>query len=215
MADLIAASLHRYLDTLIPARPPELAQMEAEAAAQGFPIIGPVAGQFCYLIARLVRARRVFELGSGFGYSTAWFARAVQEHGGGIVHHVVWDAALSARARRHLDALGYGDIVRYQVREGIEALRGSEGGFDLIFNDIDKEGYPESLAVIEDKLRPGGVLIVDNMLWSGRVLDPADRSADTEGIRELTRRVTAGDRWIPAIVPIRDGLLVAYRRDDG
>lgn len=138
----------------------------------------------------------------------------MQENGGGVVHHVVWDAALSARARGHLEALGYGGIVQYQVSEAVEALRESAGGFDLIFNDINKSGYPGSLPVVEEKLRPGGVLIVDNVLWSGRIFDAADQSDDTAGVRELTRRITVSDRWSSTIVPIRDGLLVAYRRAD-
>ena len=212
MSDLISEPVRAYLDRLVPPRPAEMERMEAYAREHGFPIIGPAAGQLCYLVARMVQARRVFELGSGYGYSTAWFARAVQENGGGEVHHVVWDDELSARARGHLDALGYGDVVRYRVGEAVETLRESTGGFDLIFNDIDKRGYPESLPVIEEKLRPGGVLIIDNMLWSGRIFDPGDRSEDTEGVREFTRRVTNSDRWTATLVPIRDGLLVAQRR---
>ena len=203
--------LTAYLDSLVPPRPPELAAMEAEAAETEFPIIGPAAGQFCYLITRLSGARRVFELGSGFGYSTAWFARAVRENGGGEVHHVVWDEELSRRSRRHLAALGLDDLVRHTVGEAVEALRQADGPFDLIFSDIDKEGYPDSLPVIEDKLIPGGILMVDNMLWRGRVFDDGDRSPATEGVRELTRRVTADPRWTVMIVPIRDGLLVARR----
>ncbi len=203
--------LTAYLDSLVPPRPPELAAMEAEAAETEFPIIGPAAGQFCYLITRLSGARRVFELGSGFGYSTAWFARAVRENGGGEVHHVVWDEELSRRSRRHLAALGLDDLVRYTVGEAVEVLRQADGPFDLIFSDIDKEGYPDSLPVIEDKLIPGGILMVDNMLWRGRVFDDGDRSPATEGVRELTRRVTADPRWTVMIVPIRDGLLVARR----
>lgn len=209
---LLPPHLHHYLDSLVPPRPAELAAMEAEATRTRFPIIGPAAGHCCYLIARLIGARRVFELGSGFGYSTAWFARAVVENGGGEVFHVVWDEALSARARGHLDALGLGGVVRYRVGEAVATLRETDGPFDLIFNDIDKPAYPDSLEVIASRLRPGGVLIVDNMLWDGRIFDAADRSASTEAIRELTRRVTADAGWIATIVPIRDGLLVAMRR---
>ena len=75
-----------------------MATMEEHARRTSFPIVGPAAGHLCYLIARMIGARRVFEMGSGFGYSTAWFARAVRENGGGEVHHVVWDEGLSARA---------------------------------------------------------------------------------------------------------------------
>lgn len=209
---MIDPRVSAYLDALVPPRPPEMAAMERIARKTDFPIIGPAAGHFCYQVARLTGARRIFELGSGYGYSTAWFARAVRENGGGEVYHVVWSQELSDRARGHLDTLGYGDVVRYRVSEAVEALRATDGPFDLIFNDIDKRGYPASLPVIAEKLRPGGVLIVDNMLWHGRVFDEADRSPDTEGVRELTRRLTTDPEWVASVVPIRDGLLVAYKR---
>ena len=185
--------------------------MEAEAARTQFPIIGPAAGQYCYLMTRLLGAKTVFELGSGFGYSTAWFARAVRENGGGLVHHVVNDADLSARARRHLARLGLSDVVQFHVGEAVAALAGAAGPFDLIFNDIDKADYPASLPVITTKLRRGGLLLVDNLLWHGRVFDSTDQTADTRGVRELTRLVATDAGWIASIVPIRDGILVAQR----
>lgn len=212
-----------YLESLVPPRPPELAAMEAYGRQHGFPIIGPVAGQSCYQIAKLIRARRVFELGSGYGYSTAWFARAVAEnisenvaapteHNGGEVHHVVWDEALSQQARRHLAALGYADLVHYHVSEAVEALRKSTGLFDIVFNDINKEGYPASLPVIAEKLRPGGVLIIDNMLWHGRIFHADDRDPATLGVHEVTRLLTTDPAWIVTLLPLRDGLIVAQKR---
>jgi len=209
--DILAPEISRYLDDLVPERPAELQEMERIAESTNFPIIGPASGQLCYLVARLIGARRIFELGSGFGYSTAWFARAVRENGGGEVHHVVWDADLSDRARKHLDQLGYADLVRYHVAEAVETLRATEGPFDLIFNDITKRDYPASIDAILPKLRRGGVLIIDNMLWSGRILDAADQSPDTEGVRAVTRRIMESSDWIASIVPVRDGVLVAYR----
>ena len=108
--------------------------------------------------------------------------------------------------------MGYGNIVRYQVSEAVAALRETDGPFDLIFNDIDKNGYPESLDVIEQKLRSGGVLIIDNMLWSGRVYDVREQDSSTRAIRETTRRLTGSPNWISSVIPIRDGLIVAYRQ---
>jgi caffeoyl-CoA O-methyltransferase len=207
----IPEPLGAYLDALVPVRHPELAAMEAEAARTNFPIIGPASGQFCYLLTRLVGARSVFELGSGYGYSTAWFARAVLENGGGTVHHTVWDQALSGRARGHLSTLGLAEIIRYRVGEAVHALQDTPGPFDVIFNDIDKAGYPASLPVIKAKLRPGGLLITDNLLWRGRVLDHRDEAPETAAIREYTRLVAADPAWTAMIVPIRDGLLVARR----
>jgi caffeoyl-CoA O-methyltransferase len=185
--------------------------MERLAKKTGFPIIGPAVGQLCYLLARSIGARRVFELGSGFGYSTAWFARAVKENGGGEVHHVVWDEDLSSRARQHLATLGVDDVVRYTVGEAVEALRAASGEFDLIFNDIDKRGYPASLPIIESKLRSGGLLITDNLLWSGRIFEMRDRGPDTAGVRKLTRMITRSPLWTASIAPIRDGVLIARK----
>jgi len=209
--NLLDPAIATYLDNLVPERPAELRDMERVAESTNFPIIGPASGQLCYLVARMIGARRVFELGSGYGYSTAWFARAVRENGGGEVHHVVWDTDLSNRARKHLEQLGYSDLVRYHVAEAVESLRATDGPFDLIFNDINKRDYPASIDVILPKLRRGGVLIIDNLLWSGRILDDADQSPDTQGVRAVTRRIMESSDWIASIVPVRDGVLVAYR----
>ena len=212
MPSLIADEVTRYLESLIPARPPEVQAMEVYGREHDFPIIGPVVGHLCYQMARMIGARRIFEMGSGFGYSTAFFARAVAENGGGVVHHVVWDDALSTQARTHLNALGLGAVVEYHVGEAIAVLQSEDGPFDLIFNDIDKHAYPASLAAIEAKLRSGGVLIVDNMLWSGRIFDAGDSSPDTAGVREVTRLLTSSPLWTTSVIPIRDGVVVAVRR---
>ena len=159
----------------------------------------------------MIGARSVFEMGSGYGYSTAWFARAVMENGGGKVHHVVWDEKLSLDARQHLHKLGCDNLMEYHVAEAIETLSHTPGTFDLIFNDIDKECYPESLPMIHEKLRPGGVLIVDNLLWGGNVFEKDGNDPDTTGVRELTRLLTTDPNWISSLIPIRDGMLIAYR----
>jgi predicted O-methyltransferase YrrM len=185
--------------------------MEERARTEKFPIIGPACGHFCYQIARMIGARQVCELGSGFGYSTAWFARAVRENGGGAVQHIVWDEELSRQARAQLEALGYGDTIAYHVGEAVAVLRGLPGPFDLVFNDIDKEGYPVALPVVAERLRPGGVLIIDNALWGGRIFDATDLSPATQGVREVTRLLAEDPGWILSTVPIRDGMLVAFR----
>lgn len=201
-----------YITSLVPPREPEVQKMEMIAEKNGFPIIGPACGYYCYQLARMIGARSVFELGSGYGYSTVWFAKAVRENGGGVVHHTVWEEELSKRAADHLSALGSADVVQFHVSEAVEALRKTEGPFDIIFNDIDKEGYPDSLPVIKEKLRPGGVLIIDNMIWSGRVWDDNDRDKSTEAIRRFTRDITTDPDWIVSLAPMRDGMIVAYKK---
>src|ERR1043166_1510641 len=113
--NLVAPRGAAYLDALVPPPPVRLAELAAAARRTGFPIIGPATGQLCYLLARLSNARQVFELGSGFGYSTAWFARAVKENGGGTVHQVVWDDELSRQARDNLAAIGLMHVVGSSV----------------------------------------------------------------------------------------------------
>ena len=151
-------------------------------------------------------------MGSGYGYSTAWFAKAVKENGGGVVHHVVWDAKLSQMATSHLSRLGFGSLIQYHVAEAVETLKTTKGPFDLIFNDINKEAYPASLPIIKEKLRSGGVLIIDNILWSGRIFDKKDVSPATQGVREFTRLITQDPDWIVSLMPVRDGVIVALKK---
>jgi predicted O-methyltransferase YrrM len=186
--------------------------MEEYADEKGFPIIGPACGYYCYQLARMIHARSVFELGSGYGYSTAWFARAVKENGGGVVHHTVWDDDLSQRARGHLSALGSVDVVEFHIAEAVETLRKTDGPFDIIFNDIDKEGYPDSLPIIKEKLRHGGLLIIDNMIWHGQILEPNNHESSTDAIRRFTRDITTDLDWIVSLIPARDGMIVAYKK---
>ena len=201
-----------YIASLVPPRESELVEMEKYAEKNNFPIIGPACGYYCYQLARMINARSVFELGSGYGYSTAWFAKAVKENGGGIVHHTVWDDDLSKRAQRHLSALGSADLVQFHNAEAVETLRQTPGPFDIIFNDIDKDGYPDSLPVVKEKLRSGGLLIIDNMIWHGQTLDPNDHEKTTEAIRRFTRDITTDSDWIVSLAPMRDGMIVAYKK---
>lgn len=204
--------IQQYLTSLVPPRPPEMQLMEAYAEKTDFPIIGAAAGYACYQVARMIGAKSVFEMGSGYGYSTAWFAKAVQENGGGVVHHTVWDETLSNMAREHLAKLGYADLLEYHVAEAVETLSNTLGPFDLIFNDIDKEAYPTSLPLIKEKLRSGGVLIIDNLLWHARIFDAGDQSKHTNAIRLFTQMITTDPDWIVNLIPVRDGVLVAYKK---
>ncbi len=208
---LYHSQLPEYLESLVPERPVLLQVMETHAKATNFPMVGPVIGQFFYLITRLTGATRVFELGSGFGYSTAWFALAVRENGGGEVHHVVWDENLSKQAQEFLRELDLLSIVRFHVGEAVQTLQQVGGEYDIIFCDIDKDGYPASWQVVKQHLRVGGVALYDNMLWSGRIWDESDTSAATQGIRELTRLIQGDSDFIFSLLPMRDGVAMAMR----
>jgi predicted O-methyltransferase YrrM len=231
---LTLREINDYVTSLVPLRPEECARMEEVARQERFPIIGPACGNLCYLMARMMGARRIFELGSGFGYSTCWFARAVRDNGGGVVHHTVWDEGLSARAREHLAKLELAQFVSFHVGEAVEALSHVEGQFDLMFCDIDKHAYPEALVEMDRRLRPGGVVIFDNMLLHGSVLpsrrdnppppppgkglDPAAMTKRHEdnlrGVLDTTQMLFDGVSWIASLIPLRDGLAMAMKVGD-
>lgn len=206
--EIVNPEIHRYLEQAVPARDPIATQMEQIAAERGFPIVGPVVGQLLYQLARGLRARRVFEMGSGFGYSTWWFARAVGAEGQ-VIHT---DGALenSARAQSLLERAGLAERVTFQIGDARELLAQQDGSFDVIFCDIDKHQYPDVPEIALPRLRRGGLLIFDNILWSGQVLDPSD-DPNTAGVQQVTRRLLTNPELITTILPIRDGVSVSLR----
>ncbi len=207
--ELLPDAIERYLERLVPpGRHPALREMEALAIERGFPIVGPVVGRLLELLARTARARRVLELGSGFGYSAAHFAAAVGP--GGFVVATEKDSANVALGRGFLERMGLSSRVDFRIGEAISAARMIRETFDLAFIDVDKEGYPEALDAALGRLAPGGLVVADNALLSGRVADAGATDARTLAVREYTRRVLAIPGAVTTVVPIRDGVAVTH-----
>ncbi len=210
MTAVTVPDVDAYLDALYASDDPVRAEMEALARQRRFPIVGPLVGRLLFQLARAIGARRVFELGSGYGYSALFFARAVG--GRGVVHCTDLSDDNIALARDYLGRAGLWRRVRYHREEACSALRRVGGEWDVIYNDIDKEGYPAAVELAHDRLRPGGLFITDNLLWHGRVLPGRDDgSAATAGVREFTRRIFAHPGFVTTILPVRDGVAVALR----
>lgn len=209
MTPLIAPELERYIRDLIPARPAVLAEMEAYAAENDVPIVGPAVGTLLEVLARSIGAVRVFEMGSAIGYSTAFFASAVGR--GGHVVYTDGSPENAARARGYLERMDLSDRVLIKVGDAAEALEGATGYFDVIFIDVDKEGYPAALKAAAPRVRRGGYLIADNVLWSGKVVDAGVRDAATEGIRHFNQTLFSLQEYRSVIVPLRDGVAIARR----
>jgi predicted O-methyltransferase YrrM len=191
---------------------PVLLAMEERAAEHGFPIVGRATGRFLELAARAIGARRVVELGSGYGYSAYWFARAVGP--GGEVVCTDGDPDNAALAEEYLTAAGLWDRVRYRVGDALAGLAAEPGEFDIIYCDVDKLGYPDCWRAARDRIRVGGLWLCDNVIWSGRVATGADRDGApgaTAAIRELNRLVAEDERYVGSIVPIRDGVQAGLR----
>ncbi len=209
MTPLVSVELDRYLLEILPARDPVIAAMEVEARKRNIPIVGPVVATLLQVLAESETARRVFELGSAIGYSTAFFARAVGPQG--KVFYTDGSPENAREARTYLTRLGLLDRVEVRTGEAVALLRSTLGEFDVVFIDIDKDGYPAALEAAAPRVRPGGLLLADNVLWSGRVVDPAVRDGATEGIREFNRRLFARTDFSSVIVPLRDGVAIARK----
>lgn len=174
-----------------------------------FPIIGKLVGRTIYQLARLIKARRVLELGSGFGYSAYWFAKALGPKGE-IILTDGSEENLDA-AKGFLSRIPRRPKLRFKKGNALEILNKVSGKFDIIFNDIDKHDYPQVFRKAIPRIKKGGLLITDNVLWSGAVLQPETADRSTRGIIEFNRLICDSPDLITTINPIRDGLAVCLK----
>jgi len=188
---------------------PVLLEMEAEGELRNFPIVGRNVGVTLEVLARAIGAERVMELGSGFGYSAYWFARAVGPNG--EVHCTDGDEANAEAGLSYLEQAGFSGRVTYHVGDALESFDAIEGDFDVVFCDIDKPGYPNAWRAASERIRIGGLYICDNTLGYGRgtVLDQDEEGA--KAIREHNELIAADERFVSTIVPTREGVLAAIR----
>jgi caffeoyl-CoA O-methyltransferase len=187
-----------------------LSAMEALAERKRFPIIGHHSGSLLAMLARCIGARRVLELGSGFGYSAIWFARALSNDGKVICTDLSRDNRELALG--YFRAAGLEQKIEFIVGDALATARDQQGPFDIVLNDIEKEAYPLTIDVALRLLRPGGLFITDNTLWSGKVADPSVTDPSTEAIRSFNRQIFSHKDFDALIVPIRDGVAVCRKK---
>ena len=191
-----------------------LLQMEEEAREHGFPIVGRAVGAFLEVMALSIGAKRIFEFGSGFGYSAYWFSRAVGEDGKVICSDGSQENM--ERGLKNLAAVGREERIEYHCGWAQEVFQTTQGDFDLIYNDVDKADYPEVWSLARDRLRPAGLYIADNALWSGRVVQ--EKVTDdvqpgwTEAIKEHNQLIIEDPNFDSFLNPTRDGVIVARKR---
>jgi caffeoyl-CoA O-methyltransferase len=182
---------------------PILREMQAHGESKNFPIVNSEVGRVLYQLTVLSRARRVFELGSGFGYSTLWFALALPPNG--IVHHTDGDPENTKLAHHYFKKAGLLKKVRFHTGDALESLAKTPGHFDIYYCDIDKEGYPDAYHAISHRIKPDNLVITDNLLWSGKVAHP-NPDTNTRAILKY-KRLFWGDRFFASsLLPIRDGV---------
>ncbi len=201
-------NIQEYMNGLLPARDEVLAEIENYAAEHNIPIVGPAVARFLASLVLMTKAKRIFELGSAIGYSTIWLARAAGPEA--EVHYSDGSSENAQRARASFERAGVAPRIQVHVGDALTALASTSGSFDLIFNDVDKEGYPAVLDAVPERIKTGGLFITDNTLWSGRVLDPQD--ATTRAVCLFNQRLFASPQFFATQLPIRDGVSVAIRQ---
>ncbi|MGH2699752.1 MAG: O-methyltransferase [Actinomycetota bacterium] len=211
--DILNPAIDRYLNALAATDDePVLLEMEGYARDHGFPIVGRLCGRFLEVMARSVGAQRIFEMGSGYGYSAYWFSRATGP--GGEIHLTDMDADNEKRALDYLGRAGLDGPIDYHVAAAFDAFNATSGDFDIVYCDIDKHEYPEAFELAKGRVRVGGLYLCDNMLWSGRVTgeEPDDPKPDlTRIIDHANKLIAAEPGWRSFVLPIRDGVVCAVR----
>ena len=209
MHGITSDPVESYLYSLVPPRDEVLSQMEDEAAERNIPIVGPAVGRILHQLALISGAKNIFEMGSAIGYSTIWWARAVGE--GGRVTYTDGDRKNADEARGYFERAGVAKRISIKVGDALELLSEQTQQFDIIFCDLDKEDYPRAFRMALPRLRKGGLLVADNVLWSGKVAEKNPAEASTKAIQEFNRLLYSSSELFTTILPIRDGLAVAVK----
>jgi predicted O-methyltransferase YrrM len=214
MANIVPAPIERYLASLNRAGSPLLDAIARSGAERDLPLVDAEVGALLRVLATATGATRILEVGTAIGYSGIWLAGALPP--GGMLITLEADEARAREARENFAKAGLADRTTIIVGDAALKLAKVAGPFDLIFLDTDKQLYGTLLERLVALLRPGGVLVTDNVLWDGEVVPgyvatPTRRPADTQAVIDYNQRVAAHTDLLTAIVPLRDGLSISVK----
>jgi predicted O-methyltransferase YrrM len=218
MRVIVPAAVQDYLSSLSRIPHPEIDVVRRSGDAQGLPIVDGRTGALLHTLVRGSGARRVLEIGTAIGYSTLWMATALPENGQLIT--LERDRARATEARQHFEAAGLGERITVMIGDAAQYLHKVAGPFDLIFQDGDKASYVTMLDRLVALLRPAGLLITDNVLWSGEVVpgfitEPQRDPADTAAIATYNQMLAAHQELYTTFLPVGDGVALSVKRVGG
>jgi len=214
MGYIVPDPVERYLSGLNHASDSVLGDIAREGEGQGLPLVDAEVGALLRVLAMSVGARRVLEIGTCIGYSGIWLARALPADG--MLITMEKDAGRAAIAKANFERAGVADKVSIMVGDAALKIVKVAGPFDLIFQDGHKPLYNTLLDPLIKLLRPGGLLVTDNVLWDGEVVPgflekPRRNDEDTKAIAEYNERITTHPQLLTSIVPLRDGVAISIR----
>ena len=208
IADAMDAYTRKHSQT----EPELLRDLAAETqAATELPnmLSGHVQGRLLSLLSHLVKPRLALEIGTFTGYSALCLVEGLAPHG--ILHTIDIFNPVAMIADRYFRRADVNDRIRQHIAPAVEVIPRIEGNFDLVFIDADKSNYLRYYDLVVDRMEPGGLIIADNVLWNGKVLEPAE-DGDTHALKAYAERVSHDPRVESVFLPLRDGLLVSRRR---
>ncbi len=220
MADHLSETVTAFATAIGPEPGEVLREMDEKARGEGFPHVGPAVGGWLATLARLTDARRIFEFGSGFGYSACWFARELAADGEIVLTEI--DADELDEAREFLAAAGHADRARFEHGDAIDTVERYDGPFDVVLIDNEKHRYAEAFEAVRGKIADGGVVAADNAIAGGNV-DVADlvdhfgggspaMNENTAGIADYVETVRADDAFETALLPLGEGVTISVKR---
>jgi caffeoyl-CoA O-methyltransferase len=172
-------------------------------------LTGTIEGRFLEFLVYALGARRVLELGTYSGYSALSMAAGLPE--GGHIDTCEYDEKHAEVARRYIGQSPYADRITVHLGPALETIEKLEGDFDFVFIDADKENYVNYYEALLPRLADGGLMALDNTLWSGRVLDDADDSEGTRAIKAINERIASDERVTSVMLTVRDGVTLVRR----
>ena len=170
---------------------------------------GSYQGRLLALLAKMIGPKKILEVGTYTGYATLCMAEGLTT--GGLIDTIDHNEELADMQRRYFDQSPYASQIVQHLGEAIDILKTLAGPYDLVFLDADKENYPHYFDLIIDKLETGGILLSDNVLWSGKVLEKATDEA-TSALQEYNHKINTDARVESVVLPIRDGLTITRKR---
>jgi caffeoyl-CoA O-methyltransferase len=214
---IVYEKVEKYLSSLPPKSDPVLFEIEKDAERRSVPIIGPLVGRLISIILTSADAEKVLEIGTATGYSGIWVTRSLRGERRKLTTIEI-DPKMRENAQRNFEKAGvanYIEIVAGNARTVVPEIVGrNQGGFDAVFLDVgDKTLYVDLLDSCISALRVGGLLIADNTLWGGSVAVAKDKSPETTTIRKFNQLVFSDKRLAAAIIPLRDGFTLAYKKN--